>query len=193
MTTSEEIWNSRAGKRNTGRKTRGHPQFQSLIGGIPNQNNLGNNILNPTLEDIMKSNIYELFKSAPTDKAAIAKVLEAEDGQATVVDLGGTPCPVAGHLSQVEALKEGDRILTIHTPTGIIVAGRLRATNEAPTPRLEEQDGRLLVEAPKSVRLQAGENWIEVHADGRIELDGRQITGMAEGRLRLQGSTIELN
>jgi hypothetical protein len=136
MTTSEEIWNSRAGKRNTGRKTRGHPQFQSLIGGIPNQNNLGNNILNPTLEDIMKSNIYELFKSAPTDKAAIAKVLEAEDGQATVVDLGGTPCPV---------------------------------------------------------RLQAGENWIEVHADGRIELDGRQITGMAEGRLRLQGSTIELN
>jgi hypothetical protein len=49
----------------------------------------------------MKSNIYELFKSAPTDKAAIAKVLEAEDGQATVVDLGGTPCPVAGHLNQV--------------------------------------------------------------------------------------------
>jgi hypothetical protein len=141
----------------------------------------------------MKSNIYELFQSGPTDNAAIATVLEVEDGQATMVDLGGTPCPVAGHLSQVEALKEGDRILTLRTATGIVVAGRLRATGEAPSPRLEEQDGRLLVEAAQSVRLQAGQNWIEVHADGRIELDGRQITGLAEGRLRLQGSTIELN
>jgi hypothetical protein len=141
----------------------------------------------------MKSNIYELFKSAPTDNAAIATVLEAEDGQATVVHLSGTPCLVAGHLSQVEALKVGDRVLTIRTATGIFVVGRLRATDEAPTPRLEEQDGRLLMEAPKSVRLQAGQNWIEVHADGRIELDGKQISGLAEGRLRLQGSTIELN
>lgn len=141
----------------------------------------------------MKSNIYELFQSAPTDNTAIATVLEVENGQATVVDQNGAPFPVAGHLSQVEALKEGDRILTICTATGIIVAGRLRAGNEAAAPRLEKQDGRLLVEASKSVRLQAGENWIEVHADGRIELDGRQITGLAEGCVRLQGSTIEFN
>jgi hypothetical protein len=142
----------------------------------------------------MKSNIYELFKSAPTDDAAaIATVLEVEDDQATVVDLGGTPCPVAGHLSQVEALKARDRVLTVRTDTGVVVTGRLRAEAEAPAPRLEAQDGRLLVEASKSVRLQAGDNWIEVYADGRIELDGQQITGMAEGRMRLQGSTIELN
>ncbi len=141
----------------------------------------------------MTSNIYKLFQSAPTDNAAIATVLEVEDGQATVVDLSGTLCPVTGHLSQVETLKAGDRVLTIRTATGMIVTGRLRAGDEAPAPRLEEQDGRLLVEATQSVRLQAGENWIEVHADGRIELDGQQITGLAEGRMRLQGSTIELN
>jgi hypothetical protein len=141
----------------------------------------------------MTSNIHQLFQSVPTDKAAIAKVLEAEDGQATVVDLSDTPCPVAGHLSQVEALKVGDRILTILTATGIVVAGRLRAGGEAAAPRLEKQDGRLLVEATKSIRLQAGQHRIEVHADGRIELDGQQITGLATGRLRLQGSTIELN
>jgi len=140
----------------------------------------------------MKSNIYELFKSAPTDDAAIATVLEVEDDQATVVDLGGTPCPVTGHLSQVEALKEGDRILTIRTATGIVVAGRLRAWDEASAPRLESQDGRLLVEASQSVRLQAGENWIEVHADGRIVLDGQQITGLAADKVRLLGQTIEL-
>lgn len=141
----------------------------------------------------MKSNIYELFKSAPADNAGVAIVLEAENGQATVIDLDGTPCPVAGHLSQVEALKEGDRVLTVRTAAGIIVTGRLRAGDEAAAPRLEGKDGRLLVEAPQSVRLQAGETWIEVHADGRIVLDGQQITGLAEGRIRLQGSTIELN
>jgi hypothetical protein len=126
----------------------------------------------------MKSNIYELFQSAPTENSAIATVLEVEDGMATVVDLSGTPCPVAGHLSQVEALKAGDRVLTVRTDTGVVVTGRLRAGTEAAAPRLEEQDGRLLVEASKSVRLQAGDNWIEVHADGRIELDGIQITGV---------------
>ena len=141
----------------------------------------------------MKSNIYELFQSTPTDNAAIATVLEVEDSQAIFVDMGGTPCPVSGHLSQVEALKEGDRVMTLRTATGVIIAGRLRAGDETPAPRLQEQDGRLLVEATKSIRLQAGQHRIEVHADGRIELDGQQITGLATGRLRLQGSTIELN
>lgn len=141
----------------------------------------------------MKSNIHALFRSALDDNAGVATVLEAKAGQAMVIELNGTLCQVAGHMSQVEALKEGDRILTIRTATGIIVVGRLRTGNEAPSPHMEEQDGRLLVEASKSVRLQAGQNWIEVHADGRIELDGQQITGLAEGRLRLKGSTIELN
>lgn len=140
----------------------------------------------------MKSNIQSLFQSAP-DNAGIAIVLQTENGQAAVIDLSGAPRPVAGHLSQVEVLKEGDRIVTIRTSAGIIVAGRLRGENETPAPRLEEQDGRLVVEAPESVRLQAGDNWIEVHADGRIELDGQQITGKAESLLRLQGPTIELN
>jgi hypothetical protein len=141
----------------------------------------------------MKSNIQALFQSAPADGAGIATVLETEEGQATVIDLSGTPCPVAGHLSGVETLKTGDRVLTVRTAAGMIVAGRLRGENESPAPRLEEKDGRLLVESPESVRLQAGQNWIAVHADGRIELDGKQITGQAEDRLRLQGSIIELN
>jgi hypothetical protein len=54
---------------------------------------------------------------------------------------------VPGHLSLVEALKEGDRILAIRTATGIVVVGRLRAGGETAAPRLENQDGRLLVEA----------------------------------------------
>lgn len=141
----------------------------------------------------MTSTIHQLFQSVPTDRIAIASVLEAENGQATMINLDGTSYPVTAHLSQVEMLKIGDRVMTIHSTTGVIIAGRLRAGDETTAPRLQEQDGRLLVEATKSIRLQAGQHRIEVHADGRIELDGQQITGLATGRLRLQGSTIELN
>jgi hypothetical protein len=139
------------------------------------------------------SHIQALFQSAPAGSAGVATVTDARDGQAVTIDLSGTPIPVAGHLSQVEALHTGDRVLTLRTEAGVIVAGRLRAANEAPAPRLEAADGRLRLEAPESVRLQAGDHRIEVHADGRIEIDGRLITGHARERIRLQGATIELN
>lgn len=141
----------------------------------------------------MTSNIHQLFQSVPTDSIGMANVLEAKNGQATMINLDGVSYPVTAHLSQVEMLKTGDRVMTIRTATEVIVAGRLRAGDESPAPRLEERDGHLLVEAPTSIRLQAGQNRIEVHADGRILLDGKQITGLASGRMRLQGSTIELN
>ncbi len=141
----------------------------------------------------MKSNIQALFSDSTNESTGVASVTDAKHGHAIMVDINGTEFPVAGHLSQVELLKTGDQVLTMRTATGIIIAGRLRTGDEAPAPRLQEQDGRLLIEATKSIRLQSGQHRIEVHADGRIELDGQQITGLATGRLRLQGSTIELN
>jgi uncharacterized protein (DUF2345 family) len=50
-----------------------------------------------------------------------------------------------------------------------------------------------LVEAANSVRLQAGKNRIEVHADGRIELDGQRISGQATGQIQLSSAEIKLN
>ena len=141
----------------------------------------------------MTSKIQVLFPSIPAGSAGVATVTATENGQAVTVDIKGTLYSVHGHLSQVEALKIGDRVLIVPSEEGAVVAGRLRAKGEAPAPLQEEKDGRLLVEAAKSVRLQAGENRIEVHADGRIELHGRQITGEAGERVRLLGSKIELN
>ncbi len=141
----------------------------------------------------MKSNTQAIFSESSHEYTGMASVTDAKHGQAIMVDINGTGFPVAGHLSQVELLKTGDQVLTMRTASGVIIAGRLRTGGEAPAARLQEQDGRLLVEATKGIRLQAGQHRIEVHADGRIELDGQQITGLAAGRLRLQGSTIELN
>jgi hypothetical protein len=141
----------------------------------------------------MTTAIQALFHCAPTESIGIATVTEAVAGQAVTIDLSGEAACVAGHLGQTEYLIVGDRVLTLRTVAGIIVIGRLRAADEAPAPRMEQRGGRLRVQAPESVCLQAGENRIEVHADGRIALDGKQITGQASGPVRLLGSTIELN
>lgn len=141
----------------------------------------------------MTSNIYDLYDPTYSGSDSIATVIEAKDGQAIRLNLNGVSCPVAGHLSGVEALHNGDRVATLRTDEGPIVAGRLRAKDEAPAPRLKTRDGHLVLEADQSVCLQAGKHRIEVHANGRIELDGQQITGQAEGCIRLIGSTIELN
>jgi hypothetical protein len=141
----------------------------------------------------MTPNIHTLFDPTLTDNADIATVAEAENGQAILVNLGGERLPVAGHLSGVEALKIEDRVLIIRTGGGIIVAGRLRARDEAPSPRLETRDGHLVLEADRSVCLKAGDNRVEVHADGHIELNGRKITGQASGSVQLTGAAIKMN
>jgi len=141
----------------------------------------------------MKANIIELFQTTTPDTAGIATVTTIEAGHAVEIDFEGVYCPVAGHLSQVEALKVGDRVLILQVPIGLVIAGRLRSPTEIPAPRLETQDGRLIIEAAQSVRLQAGQSSIEVHGDGRIQIDSRQITGQATGHIGLQSPTIELN
>ena len=123
------------------------------------------------------SEIRVLFPSKPAENPGIATVIEVKGGRATTVNLDGTLCPVEGHLSQVEPLEIGDRVLIVPTEEGAIVAGRLKAEGEARAPRLEIRNGHLLVEATKSIRLQVGQNRIEVHPDG----------------VRLQGPTIEFD
>ncbi len=141
----------------------------------------------------MKANIIELFQTTTHDTTGIGTVTTVKNGHAAEIDFEGTCCPVAGHLSQVEALKVGDLVLILQVSMGLVIAGRLRSPKEPPAPRLESQDGRLIIEAAESVRLQAGQNMIEVHADGRIQIDGKQITGQATGRIGLHSPIIELN
>ncbi len=141
----------------------------------------------------MKANIVELFQTAAPDGPTIATVSSVREGQAVEIDFEGVFYPVAGHLSQVQSLKVGDRVLILQISQGFVVAGRLRLPNESPAPRLEVQEGQLVLEAAQSVRLKAGRSVIEIHADGRIKIDGQQITEQAEGSIRLQSTTIELN
>ncbi len=141
----------------------------------------------------MKANIIELFQTTTPDTTGIATVTTVKDGHAVEIDFEGVCCPVAGHLSQVEALKVGDRVLILKVTMGLVIAGRLRSPTAIPAPRLEAQKGRLILEAAQSVCLQAGQSMIEVHADGRIQIYGRQITGQATGNIGLHSPIIKLN
>ncbi len=125
--------------------------------------------------------------------SAIATVTQARDGEATTVKLTGQAIPVCGHFGEVPILKEGDRVAVMLTADGAVIMSRLRSQGEKPQPLILDENGRLLVEAAGGICLQSGESKIEITADGRIWVDGKEIYSISSGRMRLQGSTIELN
>lgn len=128
------------------------------------------------------------------DICSVAKVVEAEQGQALSVMLAdGQVLDVHGHLSEVSVLSAGDRVLVQRTAAGLVVTGRLRAEGESARPLVQERNGRLILDAAAGICLQAGDACIELTPDGRIQVDGREIYSIASGRVRLQGTTVEIN
>lgn len=137
---------------------------------------------------------------APTAPAAgtahMASVSAAVDGGATAVIVFGENAErlVEGHLDSVPALHSGERVCVFLTANGgAIVAGRMREAAEAPMAMLREESGHLHVSAQQSITLSTGACRIELSADGRLRVDGREIQQVAERRLGLVAATVELN
>lgn len=128
-------------------------------------------------------------------QTAVGTVGECHNGEAIKVSPAvGEPLMVTGHLASVPVLREGDSVLFVTTPAGgCIVVGRLRAFGEAPAAQVAEQDGVVELNSRRSLRLQVGDSWLELAADGAIRIDGREISAFAQGRFSLHGATIELN
>jgi hypothetical protein len=128
------------------------------------------------------------------DICSVAKVVEAEQGQALSVMLAdGQVLDVHGHLSEVSVLNARDQVLVQRTAVGLVVTGRLRADGESACPLVQERNGRFILDAAAGICLQAGDARIELTPDGRIHVDGREIYNIASGRVRLQGTTVEIN
>lgn len=141
----------------------------------------------------MNGNPIPLHSNFADNQPQLALVTKAQAGLAINVSVTGVEHRVAGHLSQVEPLQVGDQVLVTATELSMIIIGRLRQNNEYPAPRQQQQDGLLTLEAEQSLCLRAGQSRIEVHADGRIVINGKNILQIANGPLKLQGATIELN
>ncbi|RFA29863.1 hypothetical protein CAI21_08495 [Alkalilimnicola ehrlichii] len=143
----------------------------------------------------MNNNITPISHARTTATGELATVVSARAGEAlTVARHDGLTLPVAGHLSHVDYLAEGDTVTLAPDPRAaeaVIVTGRLRRAGEDIPFRY--QDGRLHLTAGKKLVLQAGESTVELSADGRIVIDGKRLDGFAEKRMTFQSATIELN
>jgi len=143
----------------------------------------------------MTNRVQPLFRNAQlTGRTEIVEVVEALDGRARIVGLPGVEASVvAGHLADVPRLRPGDRVLAVWTSQGAVVLGRLAAEDETPLPWSLDERGRVVLDAPAGLCLRCAEGSLEIDAEGRIRLDGREIDTIASRRLKLQGATIELN
>ncbi|HEB58422.1 MAG TPA: hypothetical protein ENJ01_04305 [Gammaproteobacteria bacterium] len=144
----------------------------------------------------MKNNIKPIAQNPQPDTTAprIAEVAEAENGEALTLLLGGEEFPVIAHADGVPPLQVGDRVVFLATDDGVIVTHRLRAPGEHPTRGFSVRpDGSLIIDAGEGITLATDHATIQLRADGRIMVDGREIYSVARGLQRLQGATIALN
>ena len=126
----------------------------------------------------------------------VATVEQSDCGEAThvfVIDLQKV-IPVFAHGSEVAQLQDGDKVLVLLVTQGAIVMHRLRKTGERPQQGFSVQtDGRLQLHNKNGITLKTDKAKIEIRADGRLYVDGKEIYAIADGMHRLQGATIELN
>ena len=131
-----------------------------------------------------------------SDQPRIALVTASVSGEATEICMqaDNKNYPVVAHASGVEALQDGDHVLTVMTPDGAVITHKIRIRVKphehdgvGDTERVHE------ITAAGGIRLSSGAATLELTADGCVLLNGKQIFAIADGLQRLQGSTIELN
>jgi len=125
--------------------------------------------------------------------ADIAKVIETVSREALIIEINSEVFEVIGHLSTVPPLAADDLVLVVLTKNGYVVSGLMRAAGELPSSGIIEKDGKLFLNAKKGIKIETGDACIQLTSKGKINVDGKNIYTISEGRHRLQGATIELN
>lgn len=88
-------------------------------------------------------------------------------------------------------LKTQDRVLVQPTPQGWIITSLL-AGQQRPPVALDDE-GRLLLQCDKGIRLQVGDAHIDITAEGCITVDGKEVHTLARGLQRILGATVQIN
>jgi len=147
------------------------------------------------------SNVRQMNSSAGTSHSQagtqrMARVVQADDGHAVSVRFedDGSVMPVAAHAGHLPALAAEDPVMVFPVEEGAIVAFALRRAGERPQQGFAvNRDGSLSVENDRAVTIRTAAAIVRLDADGRVQVDGREILSAADGRNRIQGTTIELN
>lgn len=126
----------------------------------------------------------------------LATVCEMRAGEATKIFLQNTQTEinVIKHAATVSSLNLTDDVLILLLEEGAIVLHRLRNKGERPQSGFtEKEDGTLLIRSKQSVVIETDRACFELHADGRIKLDGNEIYSISKGVQYIIGSQLNLN
>jgi hypothetical protein len=123
-----------------------------------------------------------------------ALVVETRQGEATkLTDPQNREIPLRGHLSDVPWLEVGDEVVIVETADGAIVSGRLRRAGELPAATLSVDTKTIALMGDRPLCIQVGESRLELMPDGRVRLEGKEVTQMASGSMTLLSPVIEVN
>jgi hypothetical protein len=141
-------------------------------------------------------NIIPLRRPTQITGTGLAEVLEVREGEAVNLRIEGRerPIPAIRHLSRVSDLRAGDTVTLLWSDIGAIVSGRLLREGERPPlplPTESEEAIELTLDRPFHIRV--GASQLVMHPDGRILINGREVTTNAEESLNLSGPRIDIN
>ncbi|MEM6405608.1 MAG: DUF6484 domain-containing protein [Pseudomonadota bacterium] len=105
--------------------------------------------------------------------------------------LSHAPVPARSQIpvSATDQGRECTLVFANGDPTQPILLGLLQPLDTTTT----RTDNPVQIQSDQSIQLQAGQARLELHADGRILLQGRHIRSQAYGPNHLVGAAIKLN
>lgn len=134
--------------------------------------------------------------TATTPAAPFVGVVAHQDGALFVRSSSGQILAIEHVADTVCPLQKGDRVLCLVDPAlGAIITDRIIPASAATSHELftELDSGQLLLDSPSGLVLQAGRSRMELHPDGTVLLDGKDIQSIADGINRMIGAKVELN
>lgn len=141
-------------------------------------------------------NVVPLRRPTESTGSGVAQVLEVRDGEALSLSIEGSDTPIVAlrHLSHVSGLREGDTVTLDWSDVGAIITGRLRREGERPPmPLPTEGDEAIELTLDRPIHIRVGASRVVMHPDGRILINGREVTTYAEEALHLSGPRIDIN
>ena len=100
---------------------------------------------------------------------------------------------VTAQAQHITCAAINDTVLVQQTSQGWMVIAQLANSNDSPAAHITDHQGHVKVKGAKSVTLSTSKGAIEVHEDGKIILDGAEISASSERDLTIAGWPIRLN
>lgn len=98
------------------------------------------------------------------------------------------------HASSVPNLIIDDKVIVQKIANDYIITHKLRNPGDKPTIGFDvNEDGSLSLLSEVRITFKTLNAKIDISANGKIEIDGKEIYSISKGMNRLQGTSVELN